>query len=332
MRRLTLVLCLLLLPTCLWATTRVTRTSATEFRVQTPIIAGVTTQVVEWWVKTTPPATWTLQGIYARDLATGIDVQLSDAGNNSVYEYAFPIAEQGAGTIGFEFFGNGHGHETPLSVTMTLDGASVLGWSNAQTATGATFIIDQSTNTRLPLHANGTVDDVTIAGSSTLRHTFTDAGLLVEHTHVMSAGFVGKGDYAAMCPASSANFNRVRHGSNPPYTPHGAGAQLGTGTQAATYTAWHTSAHPYRLTMTLPSGGPDTSGSWTNAGPENTFVVDNDGNIKFYAMVQGGTLANARNLGSTAHAQTYAVDLWVPQPVAHVVTTNLLITGGGRLH
>ncbi len=291
-----------------------TRTSSTEWRVLLPAIGGSSVQFIEWRIKAWTTGMYGIQGYYGRNMAASpsTDVQLSDATDSSVPEYAMQIAETGAGAIGYDFFGMAHSNETPtMTATFTLDGVSVTGWSTAQTATGTTFIVNQSSNTLLPLNANGTPNGVTVCGSNTVRHTVTAAGMLVEHTHTLSAGYVGKTDYAAMLPVSAANFNRVGIGTLPVYTPRNNGLQESTisGTQATTFSAWHASAHPYKITMTLPFGGPDSTGLWTNSGPDYSVFLDNVTYGKFYVFEQGSTLANARNLGSFSCAQLYAVSI-----------------------
>jgi hypothetical protein len=291
-----------------------TRQSATEWRVLLPAVGGSSTQFIEWRIHVWTTGMYGIQGYYGREMAAtpSTDVQLSDATDSSVPEYAMQIAETGAGAIGYDFFGMAHSNEAPtMTPTFTLDAVSVTGWSTAQTGTGTTFIINQASNTLLPLNANGTPNGSTVCGSNTVRHTFTAAGLLVEHTHTLNAGYVGKTDYSAMLPISVANFNRVAIGSLPVYTPlnNGLAAASISGTQAATFSAWHASAHPYKITMTLPSGGPDSTGLWTNSGPDYSIFLDNVSYGKFYVFEQGSTLALARNLGTFSCSQFYAVSI-----------------------
>ncbi len=254
----------------------VTRTSTTQFRIVCPITVD---RAVEFRMKVNSPyTTWGLQGMYGLDLDTGDYVQLSDPTDTSVSEYALGICVAAAPRATFDYVGMAHGHETPTALTMTLDGVSVLGWTTAQTATGTTFVVTQAMNMRLPKNADGTANDVTVCGSGTCVHTFTEASQLsCAHTHILLSGYEGFGWYAAACAINAANFDRVQIQGRPTYTLlHDGSLSLvnSVGYIATGFQAWDTSAHPYRVTLTLPSGGPDINAVWTYAVPELTYFED----------------------------------------------------------
>jgi len=258
-----------------------------------------TRAAAEWRVKLLGAGKpWSVQGLYVVEDGRPT-VQLSDATDTSVYEYAWMVGVADAPTGSFDFVGMGHGHETRTGVTMTLDGVA------NGTGPGQRWVVQQTMDTRLPLTAGGTVDDVTVLGSSTVRHTFSANGLLVEHGHVMNAGYQGKTDYGAMCP-SGVGLNRFQVQDGPVRTPTGSGATIDLGVQASRYAVWATT-HPYRLTLTLPSGGPDTKGDWSHAGPDYAFFLDGADYGKLYVCYVGSTYANRINTGTTSHAQRYTV-------------------------
>jgi hypothetical protein len=306
----------------------VTRTSATDFRVRLPIAsAPITTTVVEWRLKQNASNTWSIQGCYGLDtLIPAGAVQLSDSGDNSVYEYAWIYLIDGAPQASADFFGNGHGNELLTSLTMLLDGADVFSLAVSGVVTGTTLVINQAATAFLPRNADSSPNGVTPIGASTLRHTFTAATLLVEHTHAMLPGFVGLTDYAAMLPNSVANFNRCRVGAGAVLTPTGSETTMAFGSQASTFAIWHATAQRYRVTLTLPSGGPDLAGDWTYAGPDKLWFFDRAAYGKCYVMYQGSTFANRRNTGSTAHKQQYMVDWFVAPSETGPQTA---IAGGG---
>lgn len=289
----------------------VTRISATEFRVCVPLVnAPSSTTVAEYRLKQTASGMWSIQGCYGRDL-TGqtADVQLSDTTDSSVWEYAIQVGVADAPQGSFEYYGLAHGHETPLTFSLLVDGVEVSAMATGAVVRGKTCIAYQTANAKLPKNSDGSPNGVTVIGAASLRHTFNPDGMLVEHTHVLDAGYQSLTAYAAMQPASATNINRFQINALPVRTPTESGNTIDVGTLATTYSAWHVTDHQYRLNMSLPSGGPDINGDWSHAGPDYGFFLD-DASRKMRICYVGSTYANRLNTGTTSHQTRYTVS-WV---------------------
>lgn len=310
-----------------------TRTSATEVRVRTPVQhAPVSTTVVEYRLTQNSTGTWSVKGCYGRDLTLATaDVQLSDTTDNSVWEYALMVGLATAPQSSYDYAGLVHGNELATAVTQRVDGADVAGLGIGASVTGTVCVIDQTIAMLLPKHADGTPDGVTVIGATTLRHTFTDAGLFVEHTHTLDAGYQALNWYAAAQPASVANITRFQIDQIQVQTPVTDGTMnLGYGMLATAYTAWHASAHSYRLALRLPSGGPSVPADWSHAGPGYGYFLD-DASRKFRLVYVGETFAArqpspALGLGPIAHSAVYTVE-WGPPPALPTPRTNLVWSG-----
>ncbi len=258
----------------------VTRTSTSQFRVLIPLSG---TRYVEYRMKVNAPyATWGLQGVYGRDLTLpNDDIQMSDGApppDTSVSEYALGICVSGAPRATFDYVGMAHGRETLTSLSLTLDGSSVLGWTTGQTATGTTFVVSQAMNLLLPKNADGSTNGVTVCGSGTCAHTFTAATQLsCAHAHTLNAGYDGLAWFAAAWPVNVTNFNRIQIGALPVFTLlHDGALSLvnSVGVEAATFSAWDSSAHPYLATQTITGAGPDLVAGWTYAATERGWFED----------------------------------------------------------
>ncbi len=317
-----------------------TRTSATELRVLTPVQhAPVGTTVVEYRLTKNGTGTWSVKGCYGRDLTLAtVDVQLSDTTDSSVWEYALQVGVSTAPQGSYDYVGLVHSNELATAVTQRLDGVDVASLGIGASATGTALVLDQTISMLLPKNSDGTPNGVTVCGASTLRHTFTDAGLLVEHTHTIASGYQALNWYVANQPASVANLNRIQIDQIRVQTPVTDGLfLLGYGIRATAFTAWHASAHSYRLALRLPSGGPSVPADWSHAAPAYGYFLD-DSSRKFRLVYVGDVFANrqpspATGLGPIAHATLYTVE-WgapaaLPTPRANGIGAGTTASSGG---
>lgn len=300
-----------------------TRTSATEVCCLTPVQhAPASTSVVEYRLTINPTGTWSLKGCYGRDLTFATaDVQLSDTTDTSVWAYALQVGDAAAPQSSYDYIGLAHGNELATAVTMTVDGVDVFSLPVGSIVTGLAFVIEQAITMLLPKHIDGTPDGATVCGSSTLTHLFTDAGLEVHHSHTIAAGFQALNWYAASQPASIANINRFQIDQLQVQTPANDGTTvLGYGIRAIEYTAWHTTAHNYRLVLRLPSGGPSEPADWSHAGPQYGFFLD-DATRKFRVAYIGDSFPGrqpqpANGYGPIAHVAVHTVEWGPPAPLS----------------
>ncbi len=73
------------------------------------------------------------------------------------------------------------------------------------------------------------------------------------------------------------NFNRIQIGTLPAFTLlHDGALSLvnSVGVEAATFSAWHSSAHPYLATQTITGAGPDLVAGWTYSATERGWFED----------------------------------------------------------
>lgn len=293
----------------------VTKTSATEWRIVTPVVSAPTRNwLSEWRMKTvtTLPESgsgpiWSIQGVYGRDTTTAgtADVTLTDG--SSVMEYTGEVGVTDAPRTSFDFWGNFHGGET-LSAPMTfvLDGTNITSAGVGSVHYGFSLVTTQAKNFLLPKNADGTVNLSTVIGTGTTTHTFDSAGALVDHTHTFSAGYQGFTFYAAMLPHEPANINRVSVNGGAAYTPVRDGSVQFTTTEITAAAAWHTTAHHFQFNVTLPSGGPAVPSNWTYAAPDKGFFIDNlsPGVGKTYILYINDTYATRQALSTLGVAGT----------------------------
>ncbi len=308
--------------TCVGACIHVTRTTAVQWRIVTPVTSAPDQNfVAEWRVDALtgiqPQSSfgyiWELGDVFGRDqrLPAG-DIQLS-AAQPSVYEGAWKVGVQDAPSTSFDFSGGGHSAEMlSADATFVLDGVDITNFSVGTSRDGQSFVITQPKSWILPLNADGSTNLFAgstgpIMGTSTMVHTFTTAGMKVDYTKVMNAGYQGYTCYAAMLPASSANFNRVQINGTTTYTPVADGSTQFLGTQVTAAKFWHTAAHHFAINLTLPSGGPSVPSDWSHAATDNCFLVDGALNPKFYCEYVTSQYASRINTGSTVHQTQYSV-------------------------
>jgi hypothetical protein len=310
-------------PVCRTGCITATKTSATEWRIVTPVVSAPSRNFVsEWRFKTvtTLPVSgsgpiWSLQGVYGRDTTSGAsDVTLTDG--SSVMEYTGEVGVTDAASSSFDFWGNFHGGETlSAPITFALDAADITASPVGTVAYGFSLVTTQAKNFLLPKNGNGSANLSTIIGTGTTTHTFNSAGVLVTHTHTFSAGYQGFSYYAAMLPVDPTNFDQVSVNGGSAYTPVRDGSVQFTGTQNIDARAWHTSAHHFQFNMTLPSGGPAVPSDWTYAAPDKGYFIDNlsPGVGKFYVLYVNDTYATRQALnalgvtGTITQQQQYSV-------------------------
>lgn len=179
-----------------------------------------------------------------------------DAGSG-VWEYAIQLVANAGADASANFYGNGHGFEGVLAAPTLVLGGVTQSLSVGQSAYGDALVISQSRSILLP------ADGVTVAGSSTITHTFNDTSLRVDHAHNYNAGFkICDSGYNALAPINGPTFDRVQMGYTTPRTAlHDDSVRDNV---LASYGVVSSSVHPYALRMTLPTGLPRDDGvGWT---------------------------------------------------------------------
>jgi hypothetical protein len=303
---------------CVGQCIHVTKFSPTEWRIVTPVVGAPQTYQVEWRLKTsnTTPVSasgpiWYIQGVYGRDLANPGDVRLSDDTDSSVYEYAWKVCIAGAPPVGCEYYGNAHAGETLSSpITFVLDGVDISTFNAGSTKDGMSLIVTQNKNALLPHNADGSLNLSTQIGTGITTHTFNTTGMKITHTHSIDAGYVGFAAVAAALPGSVVNFNRVNLNGGAPYTPIQDDSVQFIGTQITEASFWHTSAHRFKMTMTLPSGGPAVPSDWSYAGPDYGVLLDEVSRPKVLVYFITGSYASRiplSPLGTVTQEQQYFV-------------------------
>jgi hypothetical protein len=301
---------------------RVTKQSSSEWRILTPVVGAPQTYQAEWRFKvsqTTPVSAsgpmWFLLGLYGRDLAVPGDVQLSTSDDGSVYEYVGMVGVTDAPAGGFDFMGNGHGGEQlSAPISFVLDGRDISSFSVGSTQDGLSLVVTQAKTFQLPKNPDGSSNYVTQIGTGTTTHTFNTTGMKVNHTHTFIAGYQGHTWYAAMIPSNFDNFNRARCDAlsgGVQYTPVGDSSTQFTGLECHTISVWHESAHRFKVTMNLTSGGPAVPSDWSHAGPGYTYWVDDPARGKGYSLFINGAYASRialSPLGTITQEQQYSVD------------------------
>lgn len=290
------------------------RRSASEIRVWNPVLSAPNPNIVTEW-KLSKHATsnvWAIRLLTGRDLRGRIsDVVLSY--DLSVFEYAHQIgytSDTYTSATTYDYYGCHHGHESRTSLSVKMDGVEV-GIGPGPNVWGSSLVIEQAMNILKPV---GTDVGVQI-GTGTLKHTYSATGLVVEHTHdIDTVTFTGATElsyrtaYGAMMPGAHTVFNRGQSGADTPVVVD-AGADIpSTGQQDATYSFYNTdtSVNPFKMVLTLPTGGPETTLGWANANTPSAFLHDRNDYPKWYVCwIRDAKVAAVDSAHQTHYAATW---------------------------
>ncbi|VIO73897.1 hypothetical protein [Bradyrhizobium ivorense] len=219
----------------------------------------------EFQLTTEIGSVWELNG--AQAVEKGLSTVLVPYNLPSVWEFAGKIGAGGADVSTFNFFGMAHGNVAPIGRVILVDGVDHTNLPVGESIFGTSVYYVQSFNILLP--ANNAI----VCGNMQVSHTFDADGCLVQVSLNPLAGFEWYNLYTAMLP--SGGFNQIQFGPLAVETPAypAVAATRDVGSQFTTYTGTNT-GHPYGIQMTLPSGGPDTTGTWQFAGTDCAFWID----------------------------------------------------------
>lgn len=277
----------------------VMRADATHFTVTVPVVGGSCGDVAEWTLADLGGGRWVMDGLRILDL-TSVRSPIA-LGAQNTYEYAIWLVRAGSDVNSGSFLGNGHGHEASTAARFWLDDRDVATLPVGVVARGRGLNVVQSRTAFLP------GDGVTSVGSSSLVHEFSADGLYVGHGHTWLPGYeIVDSFYSAMMLAGPT-VDTVQIGAAASFGVLHDGIQKGNA-QASSAT-FSSSAHPYRLTLSLPSGGPDTTGDWSHAQGLKMWCLDRqtpDG-PKVYVNYLSSPARMAA--GPTSHAARYTVSV-----------------------
>lgn len=263
---------------------------------------------------------WHLGGIKVIDLTGAVpDIVLMDISGVantvlSAFEYAYNIGIAGDIQANFDFYGSLHQAQKSTGMTVSIDGLDVTALASGASAFGSTLVIAQTMDTYLPK------DKTTVIGSSALTHTFTQANQLqIDHSHAFIAGYEMYSSYSAMLPLSPGDIDTMQTDNNAAHFPRtwDDGA-YNLDTQTDTVLAWHSSAHNYRVRMTLPFSAPSSAADWSKSGSYKAWIQDRSPNptgiLKAYVNLLDGIFANRYNVSVLSAAEKisrtrYSVEL-----------------------
>jgi len=276
--------------------------SVAEYRLQkqTTILAG--------W--SAASACWHLLGLRVIEVSTSRVYTL--VAQNSAWEYAGRVGLVSADAALHEFFGSIHQSQVSTGFTIALDGVSLPTLAIGQSRLGASLAVAQTMNTILPS------DKATVIGTTTLSHTFTVANHCdVDYTlfwngapacdyHTM---------YSAMLPVTSESGGldtyKVGIGAATARLYDNGEKVKGTDTDTTIWSA--SSAHGYKATLFLPSGGPvDPDDSYLRAPSYKTWVHDRpelDKGKAYVNFVDTGAASVIACINNTRHRTRYAVTI-----------------------
>jgi Ca2+-binding RTX toxin-like protein len=250
-----------------WGTTAaepitLVRVSATEFLVRVQIEGEPDGLFAEFALVNVGDGVWGINGLNIADSGNQMPVRTL-CSTDSVWEYVFEIGRAdhhgGSGS-----YGGGHGNQISRAFGISLDGLDLSAIPLGSPVNGLSLTIEQELGIVLP------ADGTTIAGSVSLDHIFDRSGMTIHHEQSFAPGFElfgPAGSYSAMLPATGAGaggIDMMQIGDNPPRSITYGDVAYDVGTEATVARAWGTD-HNYLITLSLPSGGPDLSGDWSNS-------------------------------------------------------------------
>jgi Ca2+-binding RTX toxin-like protein len=224
--------------------------------------------------------------VFDNHRGTGTIISSSD----SVWEYAFQYGSTQAGP--FDFAGLDHGDEQALSFDLILDGTAMGTIPVGSVVNATTLTLSQ--NFSLRSHVDSRIE----IGTISLQHQFDSNGLTVDHSRTYSQPAWIDTSYSAMLPFTFGDAVRIGDNS---YAINHDGSYRNFGAYASSAVVSSLSS-AYLLSLSLPSGGPDTSGSWSySAGPDHFWFHDAAENGKLYVDWVSGAPIEAVASHHVAH-------------------------------
>ncbi len=269
----------------------VVRDSETKFlvRIQSPQDPeGV---FAEWPIINQGGDNWAIRGLTIKDI-NKIQPDYILGESDSVWEYAFRIIRSDEekpdeGEDATYYYGGGHGNIKSTNFAIRIDSQDIKSLSIDSAIRGSQVNIDQVFDILYPKNQS------LVIGSVELHHKFNQDQLLVEHSHTYVPDYEIYAAHSGMLPINKKSnnpnsFNRVKIGDNPEIEIKNDGQYHYF--EPASEALFYSTNHPYKLKLTLPSGGPDIHGDWSKAtGLEKIWFYDIAGE---YAKVYVNWVSN----------------------------------------
>jgi len=277
-------------------------------RVQVPDAAEGT--YAEYKFKKVAKGVWNIQGLRIVDV-TGLSAPRILNNTASVWEYAGFLGVAGdppSPAINWGDFGSGHGDENVTSAVIKVDGIDITALPVGASRDGSVLTIEQAMDTLYPK------DPTIVVGTTTLAHTLDANGLTVDQTHAYVPGYELYNFYTALLPTTGAldgsGMNRAQIGTSTPRVLKYDGTVYDLNTIADSAIMYSTE-HPYAIKMTLPFGGPNVNGDWSNdRGAEKMWLYDTaSGYAKVYTNWISGGYPNRVPAQYSEHQTHYSVYL-----------------------
>lgn len=225
---------------------------------------------------------------------------------NSAWEYAYRIGPQDAPIDDFDFYGSVHQAQrnTYTAIEADYNDITALGTGASLTAKQVTFV--QEGEIILPS------DRTTIAGNSRLVVLFAGCQVRVEHSHTYLPGYELYAAYNAMLPTTngdSRGIDTYQVGDNLPAVRVYDGAPKNLNTETDKVSGWHSTAHPFVVSMALPSGVPGPDG-WSKSGGYKAWFHDiaDSNKGKFYVNYVSSNYAERVTAEDSQHSTVYWVE------------------------
>lgn len=250
-------------------------------------------------------AVHSIRGVFKGIQNHFLEQDRENLGNVSTLEFAFLVgrlADPLHDPRHYAYFGFGHGNLDFLDCEIKV-GSNGVNLCN-DSPVGAYLRGDRFTYT-------GTYHpkllDGTRLGTTVVSHTFTRAGLMVDHAHEVTAKGVGsQNSYAALLPLTG--IDRIKP-MGLPATVVGRhdGSMAGSWGAITRFAAFNTATPRQLLELTLPFGGPGAdAASWEAATETKTFALDNLLQSKLYINWRSGDAA-VPMVGMSRHRAGYSV-------------------------
>lgn len=217
----------------------------------------------------------------------------------SVWEFAARMGSGGSAGP-WDLVGGYHGNVSKIDAVLLVDGVDRTATVGPVSFFGNTVVYIQLQSLLLP------TNNAISIGTMQITHTFTRDRLLVEVVLTPNTGFEWYNNYTAMLPL--ALFNRIRFGFNATEvitfastpTPKDLGSQVSTFLASST-------VFPYGIQMSLPSGGPNSTGSWASSAPASAWWYDNSA-PKLYVEDVNDQYATRITAMARRSSTTYEID------------------------
>jgi hypothetical protein len=154
-------------------------------------------------------------------------------------------------------------------------------------------------------------DDTTDIGDVTMHHIVDSQGLMLKRSYTYAAGYKIYSWYGGMMPVTNPNVDRYQVGTEAAAAMVLDDGAKNTGTEGTTYKSW-LNGGDFTLVMTLPKGGPDDNGDWSNSTIKGWFSDNATSPQKFYVNYVEGTFANKITAATSSHTVRYRVENGTP--------------------